>query len=249
MIFTLCIPTMDRYDKFLSKNLPLYIDNPFINEIIITDENGNDIDKIINSNMNKDKLKLYKNKNRLGPFLNKISACKYASNEWIALIDSDNFADFNYFNNASEYIKTLENTKYDIISPSFAKPRFNYRHLGNKIINKFNLREIVNFDNANRGSNTSLEVLMNTGNYILNKNLINDLDLSKEINNLQYSSACDVIYINTLLFEQFNLNFHICLNLEYDHAIHDDSIYLKTHNNFKNFNNFIYNRFKLLSKS
>ena len=249
MKFTLCIATIERYDNFLSKNLPFYIDNPLINEIIITDENGNDVDKIINSNINKDKLKLYKNKNRLGPFLNKLSACQYASNEWIALIDSDNFADFNYFNNAYKYIETLENTKYDIISPSFAKPRFNYRHLGNKIINKSNLKEIVNFDIINRGSHTSLEVLMNTGNYILNKNLINDLDLRKEINNLQYSSACDVIYINTLFFEQFNLNFHVLLNLEYDHAIHDDSIYIKTHNNFKQFNNFIYDRFKLLIKS
>lgn len=246
MNFTLCIPTIDRYDIFLCKNLPLYIDNPLINEIIITDENGNDIDKILNSNMNKDKLKLYKNKKRLGPFLNKISACKYASNEWIALIDSDNFADLNYFNNASEYIKSLEHTKYDIISPSFAKPRFNYKHLGNKTINKLNLKEIIKIDNTNRGSYTSLEVLMNTGNYILNKNLINDLDLSKEINNLQYSSACDVIYLNTLFFEQFNLNFHIRLNLEYDHVVHGESIYIKTHNNFKQFNNFIYNRFKKL---
>ena len=54
MNFTLCIPTMDRYDNFLSKNLPLYVDNPLINEIIITDENGNDVDKILNSTINKD---------------------------------------------------------------------------------------------------------------------------------------------------------------------------------------------------
>jgi len=248
MQFTLCIPTMERYDKFLSKSLPLYIDNPLINEIIITDENGNDINKIINSNINRDKLKLYKNKNRLGPFLNKLSACKYALNEWIVLIDSDNFADFNYFNNAYEYIKTLENTKYTIISPSFAKPEFNFKHLQNKTINKFNLREIVNFDNTYRGSYSSLHILMNTGNYILNKSLINDLDISKEINNIQYSSACDVIYMNTLFFEQFNLNFHVLSNLEYYHAIHDDSIYKKTNIYFRKFNNSIYNRFRLLTK-
>ena len=44
--FSLCIPTMDRYDKFLSINLPKYINNLFIDEIIISDENGNDIKKI-----------------------------------------------------------------------------------------------------------------------------------------------------------------------------------------------------------
>ena len=41
-MFSLCIATMDRYDTFLSKNLPKYLANDLISEIIITDENGND---------------------------------------------------------------------------------------------------------------------------------------------------------------------------------------------------------------
>ena len=45
-MFSLCIPTMDRYDKFLSNYLPKYLDNELISEIIITDENGYDIQKI-----------------------------------------------------------------------------------------------------------------------------------------------------------------------------------------------------------
>ena len=40
-MFSLCIPTMDRFDKFLSRYLPKYLANEYINEIIITDENGN----------------------------------------------------------------------------------------------------------------------------------------------------------------------------------------------------------------
>ena len=248
MKFTLCIPTMERYDNFLSKNLQLYVDNPLINEIIITDENGNDIDKINNSNIDKTKLKLYKNNNRLGPFMNKLTACKYSSNEWIALIDSDNFADENYFKISSDYIKTLSNTNYNIISPSFAKPNFDYRHLNGKIINKQNLSDIVNYDHFNKGNKTSLEILMNTGNYILNKNLINDINLSNEMDYIKYSSACDVIYFNTILFEQFNLNFHVVPNLDYDHVVHNGSIYTKTCNKFKNFNDAVYNRFRNLYK-
>ena len=45
-MFSLCIPTMDRFDNFLSKYLPKYLENEYINEIVITDENGNDIEKI-----------------------------------------------------------------------------------------------------------------------------------------------------------------------------------------------------------
>ena len=39
-MFTLCIPTLNRFDDFLSKYLPKYLENKLINEIIITDENG-----------------------------------------------------------------------------------------------------------------------------------------------------------------------------------------------------------------
>jgi ABC-type antimicrobial peptide transport system permease subunit len=47
---------MDRYDDFLSKNLPNYLENELISEITITDENGNDIEKIKSSFPNHDKL-------------------------------------------------------------------------------------------------------------------------------------------------------------------------------------------------
>ena len=46
-MFTLCIPTLNRFDDFLSKYLPKYLENNLINEIIITDENGDDVNKII----------------------------------------------------------------------------------------------------------------------------------------------------------------------------------------------------------
>ena len=84
-MFSLCIPTMNRYDDFLAKNLPNYIKNEYINEIIITDEDGNDIDKIMSTFPNNEKLNLIKNETKLGPFLNKHKACSFAKNEWIVL--------------------------------------------------------------------------------------------------------------------------------------------------------------------
>ena len=44
-MFSLCIPTMDRFD-FLKSYLPKYINNNLVREIIICDENGNDYKKI-----------------------------------------------------------------------------------------------------------------------------------------------------------------------------------------------------------
>ena len=97
IMFSLCIPTLDRFDDFLSRYLVQYLENEYINEIIITDENGDDIEKINKTFPNNNKLILIKNDSRLGPFLNKIKACSFAKNEWIVLMDSDNFAHKDYF--------------------------------------------------------------------------------------------------------------------------------------------------------
>ena len=84
---------------------------------------------------------------------------------------------------------------------------------------------------------------MNAVNYVLNKFLINNLNLQNETDNIQKSSACDVIYFNTLLFEQFDVNMHIVPDMEYDHVVHNGSIYMQTCNTYKDYNNSVHTRF------
>jgi hypothetical protein len=233
-MFSLCIPTLDRYDIFLNKYLPQYLDNELISEIVITDENGNDINKIIlnlKNNNNFNKLKLIKNDKRLGPFLNKYKACLAAKNEWIALIDSDNFADKKYFDAAKMYILSKIGDKKNIIlAPSKALPNFDFSHLDGLVYKKGSFKYNKDYERNNiKKHNANSIILMNTGNYVINKYLINNLDLSKEIY-INKSSACDVIYFNTLLFEQLDLNLHVVTGLEYTHVVHNNSIYLQTRN-------------------
>jgi hypothetical protein len=247
-MFSLCIPTMDRFDNFLSKYLIKYLENEYINEIIITDENGNDVEKIKTEFPNNSKLILIKNPTRLGPFLNKITACKAAKNEWIVLMDSDNFAYKEYFVTAKNYIKqVIGEQKNIILAPSKAKPNFDYSHLSGLIFKKdtFNANRIIETHKKN-SHHTLSNVLMNTGNYVINKNLIYNLNLESEKDNIPKSSACDVIYFNTLLFEQLDLNMHVVPNLEYEHVVHNGSIYTQTCNIFRDFNNSIYNRYNNL---
>jgi len=85
-MFSLCIPTIDRFESFLNKNIPKYLENELIDEIIISDENGNDVNLLKEHYPDNSKLKLFKNDKILGPFLNKIKACSYAKNEWILII-------------------------------------------------------------------------------------------------------------------------------------------------------------------
>ena len=245
--FSLCIPTMDRYDNFLKNNLPRYIENNFIDEIIITDENGEDIKKI-EINHNSDKLILIKNETKLGPFYNKLKACSQAKNEWIALIDSDNFADETYFLIASNYIENnIKEQKNIILAPSKANPNFDYSHLSGLIYKKGNFLKNNEIEKQQIQSyNKHSTTLMNTGNYILNKSLITNLNLTNEINYIPQSSSCDVIYFNVLLFEQLDLNLHVVPKLEYKHIVHNGSTYIQNCDQFRIFANSIHDRYYLL---
>jgi hypothetical protein len=194
------------------------------------------------------KLILIKNQMHLGPFLNKISACSAAKNEWIVLMDSDNFADKNYFVTSKNYIEQLIGEQKNIIlAPNKANPNFDYSHLSGFIYKKGNFHNNNNNENIiKQRHNTHSSTLMNTGNYVINKYLINNLNLQNEKINIHKSSACDVIYFNTLLFEQLDLNMHIVPGLEYNHVVHNGSIYTQTSNNFRDFNNSVYNRYNNL---
>ena len=222
-MFSLCITTWNRWN-FLENNIPKYLENELISEIIISDENGNDIKRIQEHFPNQSKLKLFKNDSMLGPFLNKIKCCKHASNEWIALIDSDNFVDLDYFTKANQYISSnisLLNEE-TIIAPSLASPNFDYGFLANVILTKNNIKSY--------NSKPMFNCFINTGNYILNKNLIHNLNVDGELELMKTSSACDVKFMNTLFLEQFrNLNIHIVNNMKYQHVVHDESVYLKTY--------------------
>ena len=108
---SLCITTKDRFETFLDKSLEKYVtylDEDIIDEIVICDENGNDYDKILHKYgkfISENKLRVYKNEKILGVFLNKLKVCKLAKNEYVSLIDSDNFAAKSYFETAKNHIE------------------------------------------------------------------------------------------------------------------------------------------------
>ena len=242
--FSLCIPTMNRYDKFLSINLPKYINNPYIDEIVISDENGNDIEKIKKNIKKLDKFKFNINDEKLGVFYNKLKCCHLAKNEWIALIDSDNFADIDYFQVANNFLNNNDIKLNTILAPSFAKPRFDYEHFSGTCFKKGNFKNIPNCKEKS-------PIVMNTMNYILNKYLIDNLNLSKEGKLLENKNlACDSILLNTLFFEQFNLEMYIVPNLYYNHVVHDESNWKIEIKNSRNENYIVHQRYyKLLDEN
>lgn len=232
-MFSLAIPTLDRYDKYLSKFLPKYIANDLIDEIVICDENGNDVQKI-KENFNSPKLKLYVNKSRLGVFRNKRKSALLTKNKWIAIVDSDNFGGLDYFQNAKRYIdKNIEeNDQYAIIAPCYAKPNFLFHWLAGETFDKSNFLEtLIRQHEKKIEKRWTIEVLLNMMNGIYHRKIFELMDIEKEKEIINNSPSIDSVIFNMLAMEQVNAKIHCVAGVEYEHNISDDSFYLKENSN------------------
>ena len=232
---SVCIPTMNRFDTFLKNYIQQYLsylEKNIIDELIICDENGEDFDKI-NAHFSDALLKypsfrVYKNDAVLGVFQNKLKVASLACSDFIAIMDSDNFADETYFIAAKQYMASNTFNKHVIFAPSFAKPTFSYKQFSNAVVTKQNLKDYYRAGNFN--------VLLNTGNYIVSKNIFDEIQYDSRV--MYYISACDVLFFNLLCFQQFeDFQLHVLQDMEYTHVVHGGSIYTNTIRNCQEFIN------------
>ena len=250
-MFSLCIATINRFDGFLNKYLPKYIANPLISEIIITDETGSDAAAIL-ATFDSPKLKVYVNETRLGPLLNKHKALKLATSQWITLIDSDNFADEDYFITAKEFIEATNPSETTILAPVYAAPGDNssqYAHHGGFKFHPFAgmSMTVANMKPMPANLKQDLLTLMNVGNYIINRYMIEHFTMNNEDPAMiAHSSSFDVIYFNTMLYEQFPLNIYVLPNMIYKHSVHSGSVYLTTHQANQHYSNILHRRFNTM---
>jgi len=213
---SLCITTMNRWE-FLEKNLPKYLESSYINEIVISDENGNDVKKI-QETFSSPKLKLFVNETRQGVYKNKLLAIRRATNEWTCLIDSDNFAPDSYFEACT---KVFQDDKSIVYSPERTLPHgthpgFDFRRFSNTFVDRTNFKKVYRH-------NGSGNVLLNCMNYIISKSLVQSLQ-----GNPSYEAACkalDSAYINYLIFQQ-NGRIFVVPGMAYEHVVHPGSNYL-----------------------
>jgi hypothetical protein len=223
---------MNRYDKFLSKYLPIYLTMDLIDEIIICDETGEDVKKI-KENFNSPKLKLHVNEKRLGVFFNKRKVALLAKNEWVCVFDSDNFPEKNYFKNMKRYIDNdLGNQKNVILSPCYAKDGFLFHYLAGWVITKETLKDAIKEERSdpNRNLRHRVEVLMNMMNGVYNKHIFEQMDVETEKELILTAASSDSILFTIFAFEQLDAEFHVVNGVEYDHVVHDDSFWLIEYN-------------------
>ena len=222
---SLCIPTINRWNKFLKDSIPKYLENPYINEIVICDENGNDVIDIMTAYPDHPKLILHINDSRLGAHLNKNKVVSLAKNDWIALIDSDNFAPTNeYFGAWAEFIGDGIPDPNFVYCPGKSIVAEGYHDLNfttysGFALNKHNWKQVHH--------NPVFDVLTNNGNFIVNKQsyLASTDSYYKEIMEMNNAWECK---LKTALMLDYGLNFIIVGKMQWYHARHPDSLYMET---------------------
>ena len=105
---TVAIPTMDRWSSFLKKQLPIYLESSWIDCVLVSDENGHDIESICQEGYDSHpKLRLYQNDEVMGVYGNKRLCLMRspADTDFVAVLDSDNTFGFSFFD---EFLKSVE---------------------------------------------------------------------------------------------------------------------------------------------
>jgi len=217
---SVCIPTMRRF-SFLRNSIPRYLDNPHVNELVITDETGEDYGAITTA-FSHPKLRVYRNETRLGMLKNKLRAASYATSDFIAILDSDNFADVQYFEAFKTFYSSHIFSSSCIFLPSYAKPKFNYTKWIGTPITKDNLRQFI----------PELETCLNTMNLIVPRSFLSQSDILTDTPFCDEIGCYDSAYFN--LYNVFNLGatLFVVNNMEYDHAVHDESGWTATHTQY-----------------
>ena len=223
MKLSLCIPTMDRWD-FLKVNLPKYFENPYIDEIVICDENGNDVKRICEI-FDNSKIRTFVNDRCLGAFFNKRKVVSLAKNPIICLMDSDNYAPLTYFQAFFKYLETNPWEDHIIYMPAKTIPQTN--HPG------FNYYRFACLDITAKNAYRTVkdyEAFMNGGNFIVSKTLYEKAALLPEEERLgNECKALDVLLQNYLFFKRCpNTIMRVVPLMEYEHIVHPGSYYKLT---------------------
>lgn len=222
---TVAVPTMDRWDKFLSKTLPTYLNAPQVTEVLICDENGHDAAAIQASKWaGHPKLRLHINSKRLGIYHNKRQCIELAKSKWVAVLDSDNIFNEEYFLQLEEILGKDDGQSKHFYASSNAI--FINEETGEvtKPIEHFSGYEISK-DTWNRIFGVPRwNFLLNDGNWVVPKSVVDCLPTTVEDKDIL---AADAIYM-VHKFIKAGYIFNLRSELSYYHIVHDQSTWKAT---------------------
>jgi glycosyltransferase involved in cell wall biosynthesis len=207
-VFSLCLTNFNRYELLLDSFFDIMNDDR-IGEIIISDDASNedifqDIRKAVKWHP---KVKLFRNETNQDCYRNKMIAISKASNDFVAIIDSDNKID-------KRYIDAIYREQWDeetILAPEWAMPTFDYREFSGLTISRENVSLYMD--------RPFFSTCLNCMNYFVNKNKYLEV----------WDGSQDPVTADSI-FQAYNwlkagYNIKIVEGMRYTHLIHSGSHY------------------------
>jgi GT2 family glycosyltransferase len=223
-MLSVAIPTMNRWTTFLKKQFPIYVDHPKIASIVVCDETGHDLESICQDGYDTNpKVRLFQNETRLGIYGNKRQCLLSSSTEFVALLDSDNFFDPEFF---TEALRCIERDG-DASKKTVYCAGKNIRHLESgeteERIRHFNGMKITR-DNWNTILKTpGWNFLLNNGNCIWPRDVVRHFP---ELSDSEIAAADSILAAKLAVEAGYTLS--IEPTLQYKHMVHSDSGWIQT---------------------
>jgi glycosyltransferase involved in cell wall biosynthesis len=218
-MITVAIPYYNS-EKYLEQALEIPLSSDFVSEIIIHDDCSHN--KIESTHP---KIKVYRNETNVGAFKNKYLAVSKSTNEWVYLLDSDNY----FFDNSLEVVKNINTQRGKYYSPSQLHlvddgldPK-----LDGKII-KYDFGSVDSIDANNAKELLKSEFweefcwLINTGNFFVHRDdYIESMKNVYEDLNYPYFEADAIVFCYNWLKKGNSIE--IIQNLWYNHRLRGNS--------------------------
>lgn len=225
---SIAIPYYNR-SAFIIETIKFLIGDDRISEIVINDDNSHpeDYAKLMQIVDGINKITVFRNDKNLGTYYNKIEVLKRCTNEWVYLLDSDNYL-YSDSLDALYNIEWNEDTTYNPAGVFMNGNREPYnscsgnlghdRFCGDKEILFENVVDYYILDGGFGG-------FLNTGNFFVNKNKYLSVCQEHEAKIKEHNIkpfASDGIFFNYLWLSAGN-KLRVVPSLNYFHRIHNNS--------------------------
>lgn len=218
-MITVAIPYYNS-EKYLEQALEIPLSSDFVSEIIIHDDCS--YNKIESTHP---KIKVYRNETNVGAFKNKYLAVSKSTNEWVYLLDSDNY----FFDNSLEVVKNINTQRGKYYSPSqlhLVDDGLDPKLDGKIIKYDFGSVDSVNANNAKELLKSEFWEefcwLINTGNFFVHRDdYIESMKNVYEDLNYPYFEADAIVFCYNWLKKGNGIE--IIQNLCYNHRLRGNS--------------------------
>ncbi len=211
MNISICFTTFNRTDLLYQAVQP-FLDDDRIQEIVISDDHSNEniIAEVWEKYSLTSKVRVFKNEINLDCYHNKAKAIERATKEWVLILDSDNIF-------SKSFIDRIENlwvsglTDKHLYQPDFARPHFDFRHLGGTALHKGNIATFI--------TDGRCQTMLNAMNYLVNRS-----EYLRVFDNDIRPVTSDSIYQNYRWLKMGN-TIYVVPEFSYEHRVHSGSHY------------------------